>query len=90
MEAKVRDSVPDSTEPRASTRDKPLMRTVPAKAAGQRVLHVNVPSRIFELAKAKALMLGMSWPEFVVHLLTVATTDLAADLPLDALQCLSR
>jgi hypothetical protein len=70
--------------PQSSDRppDEPLLRPVPIKAAGHRVLHVNVPCRIFELAKAKAYMLGTPWPEFVVQLLTEATADLAAGTPL--------
>lgn len=70
--------LPRSTE---LTPDEPPLRPVPAKASGHRVLHVNVPCRIFELAKAKAYMLGTPWPEFVVQLLTEATIDLATALP---------
>ena len=61
--------------------DQPLVRTSRGTVAGQRVLHVNVPSRLFELAKAKAYMAGTPWPEFVVQLLTEATADLAAASP---------
>ena len=37
-----------------------------------RVLHVNVPERIFDVAKAKALISGMAWPDYVVKLLAEA------------------
>ena len=72
----------DQSRPEVRSLDEPLPRPVLIKASGQRVLHVNVPCRIFELAKAKAYMLGTPWPEFVVQLLTEATADLAGGTPL--------
>ncbi len=39
---------------------------------GHRVLHVTVPEEIFNAAKAKALLLGVEWPYFVVELLKEA------------------
>ena len=42
-------------------------RTLPP---GYRVLHVQVPEKVFNGAKAKALLFGIDWPEFVVQLLT--------------------
>ncbi len=39
---------------------------------GHRVLHVTVPEKIFNAAKAKALLLGIDWPHFVVQLLKEA------------------
>ena len=44
--------------------------------SGYRVLQVNVPEPIFNAAKAKALLLGKSWPDFVVQLLDEAASNL--------------
>ena len=61
--------------------DPPLSRTRQQPTAEFRCLQVNVPKRLFDLAKAKALMLGLPWPDFVVQLLTEATRDLATGVP---------
>ncbi len=63
------------------TRDKPPLRQVQRLPPGHRVLQVNVPQRLFDLAKAKALLTGTPWPEFVVKLLSEATADLAGATP---------
>jgi len=59
----------------------PPPRQVQRLPSGYRVLQVNVPQRLFDMAKAKALMTGTPWPEFVVKLLTEATADLAKAMP---------
>ena len=47
---------------------------------GHRVLHVQVPEDIFNGAKARALVLKVDWPEYVIELLReiALTSD---DLP---------
>jgi hypothetical protein len=62
-------------------KDQPSSRQVQRLPSGYRVLQVNVPQRLFDMAKAKALMTGTPWPEFVVKLLTEATADLAKAMP---------
>lgn len=61
--------------------DPPLSRTRQQPTGEFRCLQVNVPKRLFDLSKAKALMLGLPWPDFVVQLLTEATSDLATGTP---------
>lgn len=59
-------------------------RTVQRLPSGFRVLQVNVPQRTFELAKAKALMVGKPWPQFVVGLLEEVVADLKTSGPSSA------
>lgn len=61
--------------------DPPLSRTRQQHTGEFRCLQVNVPKRLFDLSKAKALMLGLPWPDFVVQLLAEATSDLATGMP---------
>ncbi len=67
--------------PATTPGDKPPSRPVQGEASEYRCLQVNVPKRLFDLAKAKALMTGTPWPGFVVELLRDATADLAAGKP---------
>ena len=71
------------SQPEANTQgsDPPLSRTRQQHTGEFRCLQVNVPKRLFDLAKAKALMIGLPWPDFVVQLLTEATSDLATGMP---------
>ena len=57
-----------------TAKPKPIVRA-PVRASrnlppGHRVLHVVVPEKIFNGAKAKALLFGFDWPDFVVQLLS--------------------
>lgn len=40
---------------------------------GCRVVHVAVPERVFNHAKAQAYLSGLSWPKFVERLLSEST-----------------
>lgn len=40
---------------------------------GCRVVHVAVPERVFNHAKAQAYLSGLSWPQFIERLLSEST-----------------
>ena len=69
------------TNPAPTPADTPPSRPVQGEATEYRCLQVNVPRRLFDLAKAKALMEGSPWPGFVVELLRDATAELAKGTP---------
>lgn len=50
----------------------PVTKHLATRPANKRVLHVEVPEEIFNGAKAKSLLLGVRWPEFVIELLRTA------------------
>ena len=59
-----------------NAKPKPIVRA-PERASrnlppGHRVLHTVVPEKIFNAAKARALLEGIDWPKFVVQLLEQA------------------
>jgi hypothetical protein len=51
----------------------PASRSLPP---GHRVLHVVVPEDVFNGAKARALLMGIDWPKFVVQLLSKAALSM--------------